>query len=1259
MECQSTLPKAYRYDAFISYRHLPLDMAVAARLQELLENYRPPKNVEGLDRRRIERVFRDTSELPTSGDLGNDIREALKSSRFLIVICSEHIQESRWCMEEINLFKEYHGGRTDHILPLLVSGDPSYVFPRQLLLERRTQTRKDGSQYEYDAVIEPLCADVRADTVSKSLRRLKTEFLRIAAPILGCGFDTLYQRHLRRKKRRTITALASSLGLLTGVLLLVSLFAYRTWLSERAYRETLSENYLLQGSEHALADHPQQALLYFAQALSASPEQLPAAYAGAALLLQEYYWPVAEQEIPGTVLDSGYCPYSWAMGEVGEQYYLRAAMPAIEVCDAQGGILRQIQVEDGSYATFLTQSAGQWSFRLTGQDDLSDERFLLYDPAADRVRYVEKPQDASRLYDPESDIFSQFSIAAVGEDRAVVTGAGLVRLMEIDQQGNAQTVCTADLADAFPLMEKAQTVSAINDLWVSDDCALLAVRHLNSVAIYETEGLVLCGTIDTGVYSISHVAFSAHNTLALACGNPYSLGGSHINPGGFFGVYRTNGQVIYQSQPDQENIFLGVDFCQENEQLLLTWSQSMAAVFSLEEERFITAPVYVPNISAACFYGSGSICVSAAVRAIETGAADSSLIQYRYIALPQYTACLEEGEGEIHVLYSSQRKTVYGPEGMTLSCDGFSLEMYSGEGELLASRELPVPVAAPIIALSEDGSCVYVGDTAIYSGLLTAQVDFSNETIGEFTSGDTDGSTVLNLWSLGENGAAETSSREIMVFRPDGERIFSAVPKHSSLPVGVVTDPLQRYLALCLEETQTEQGVMRYEQNSYIEVWDIASGILIADYAVPGRALDAMAITQEGALIWQAGGTTYSRMIPSAPPDRSAQEFLSSLCSLSLNDRQEDVSKTPAQDDLPEGNWYTALGGWQEVSFPKAAEESLSAVIAGLSGSEQAGSLQWIDQCDALWQSLAAGELAYTVPEVDLLFETYSVLASNSGRIESVGYGLETYFDLISRAMEESDAVVDSSLVSYVLPILCETKVFDSLVAEEFLRMAAQNQADIQRTDALMAQETDETALFMWEEIDRPVLELTSYQLKAWAACLSGGQAQQAWLETVEFCLDYDAILYPLGDAYAAACLLQGDGAGAAELMNQVLSLQTLGMSQEELTFFEDYFSEHLESLEIMLYRGLIDPAAAGEYLELLHARFGLEVTEVGAQAQESGIRLGDFIPMINGRRVTCLPQAKRLLQQEDAQYTIQRDGSSLTLPVCGGVTYQFLCTLS
>ena len=52
----------YQYDAFISYRHLPLDMAIASQTQKLLENYKPPKDI-GKDRA-IGKLFRDQTELP-------------------------------------------------------------------------------------------------------------------------------------------------------------------------------------------------------------------------------------------------------------------------------------------------------------------------------------------------------------------------------------------------------------------------------------------------------------------------------------------------------------------------------------------------------------------------------------------------------------------------------------------------------------------------------------------------------------------------------------------------------------------------------------------------------------------------------------------------------------------------------------------------------------------------------------------------------------------------------------------------------------------------------------------------------------------------------------------------------------------------------------------------------------------------------------------------------------------------------------------
>ena len=68
--------KDYRYDAFISYRHLPLDMAVAVKLQTLLETYRPPKNLTNPKRKNNTRMFRGHTHLPTSVPLANHSRQA-------------------------------------------------------------------------------------------------------------------------------------------------------------------------------------------------------------------------------------------------------------------------------------------------------------------------------------------------------------------------------------------------------------------------------------------------------------------------------------------------------------------------------------------------------------------------------------------------------------------------------------------------------------------------------------------------------------------------------------------------------------------------------------------------------------------------------------------------------------------------------------------------------------------------------------------------------------------------------------------------------------------------------------------------------------------------------------------------------------------------------------------------------------------------------------------------------------------------------
>ncbi len=198
----------YTYSAFISYRHTPLDEAVAKKLHSLLENYSVPRDIQkATGIRKLRRVFRDQEELPLSADLGADIHTALEGSEWLIVLCSPRYLESRWCNAEIDYFISL--GRRDHILALLLDGEPEESFPQQL-----RYAVVNGKTVE----VEPLAGDVRAKDEAAALRKLKDEKLRLLAPMLGVGYDQLRQRARRRKRRIAVSVTAACFALLAGLL---------------------------------------------------------------------------------------------------------------------------------------------------------------------------------------------------------------------------------------------------------------------------------------------------------------------------------------------------------------------------------------------------------------------------------------------------------------------------------------------------------------------------------------------------------------------------------------------------------------------------------------------------------------------------------------------------------------------------------------------------------------------------------------------------------------------------------------------------------------------------------------------------------------------------------------------------------------------------------------------------------------------------------------------------------------------------------
>jgi hypothetical protein len=209
--------QTYLYDAFISYRHVERDRAWAEWLIEALESYRVPKALQdrGLPPR-LRKVFRDEDEVPASSDLNDQILQALKASRFLIVVCSAFTPRSKWVEREIEMFNEL--GRGDQVLALLTEGEPGDSFPNAMLVRHRRITEPDGTTRVVKEDKEPLAADVRPrkDHTQAELKRLA--LLRLIAVILGVKFDDLRQRDHEREHRGKLrhAAVAAALALLVG-----------------------------------------------------------------------------------------------------------------------------------------------------------------------------------------------------------------------------------------------------------------------------------------------------------------------------------------------------------------------------------------------------------------------------------------------------------------------------------------------------------------------------------------------------------------------------------------------------------------------------------------------------------------------------------------------------------------------------------------------------------------------------------------------------------------------------------------------------------------------------------------------------------------------------------------------------------------------------------------------------------------------------------------------------------------------------------
>lgn len=215
--------KAYAYRAFISYSHRDKD--VAQRLHRAVESFRIPAKLIGRTTavgqvpRRLRPIFRDREELPASGDLSAELSAALRTSMFLVVICSPAAARSRWVNEEILQFKRVHGD--NRVLAVVADGEPhasdagrpdEECFPQAL----RFRLGADGQLSDVPA--EPIAADIRrgADGFRLAIQKL-------VAGLTGVKLDELVRRDAQRRLAQ-MTAIAT--GAMVGMVVTGGLAFY-------------------------------------------------------------------------------------------------------------------------------------------------------------------------------------------------------------------------------------------------------------------------------------------------------------------------------------------------------------------------------------------------------------------------------------------------------------------------------------------------------------------------------------------------------------------------------------------------------------------------------------------------------------------------------------------------------------------------------------------------------------------------------------------------------------------------------------------------------------------------------------------------------------------------------------------------------------------------------------------------------------------------------------------------------------------------
>lgn len=213
----------FKYYAFISYNSK--DIHWGKRLQRKLEHYRLPATIcseRGWKRKPIRPVFFAPTDIQP-GELSDELKERLKASRNLIVVCSPNSAKSEWVGKEIEF---YHNlGRGNHIYFFIVEGQPNSDNPDTECYH--PITKKLG-------LSDILGANVNERAYRWPWLNRERAYVQLVSKLLGLEFDSIWKRDRRRLVRNLLLWI---LGCLTVFATLVAV-----WLCSQPFKATISLN---------------------------------------------------------------------------------------------------------------------------------------------------------------------------------------------------------------------------------------------------------------------------------------------------------------------------------------------------------------------------------------------------------------------------------------------------------------------------------------------------------------------------------------------------------------------------------------------------------------------------------------------------------------------------------------------------------------------------------------------------------------------------------------------------------------------------------------------------------------------------------------------------------------------------------------------------------------------------------------------------------------------------------------------------------